>query len=686
MATSFFPARGSDIDECGSPISPPSSPGFRVFYPPPRSVPSPASVKATTICSNSNSTADDHETSAWSTFVSEHPFTSDTPVSIIRLLPSEMLIEVFKWFTLGSSTTGLPAPYILGQVCRQWRALTYSTPALWQRFSLMPRQGTSTLLREFTKQWLSRSQGSANYARPIDITISDVNIKRTLITYPSSDLKPLRMPVPIARLSDWLDDVEATEDDIIPALQVNPVPEIDEILPLLLPYCESWRSLRLRFPAFSYTPTSGPLGLFQYPWLPLPHLKTLDLEYSYSPTESIQLNRHKRLVDDALVPGRITTFSRASKLKHLRLAFDRSINRECLGGKLWYLRGLELFDLPYSQLQSLKLSGVVPDHPMMLRYILAHGVELEKCSLSMGSFANYSDGDWEDLRADFDPALFDKLSFGVPTLEETDDVDFDDQPVFRSIPPPLPPTLTVIDIDVPHLGIYDGYATVAQLPKLKSLRLKIYSLGGAAQLLRGFSFPALEELSIVHMLPDRKHRPWELDPLRASIRPRERAKASEYPYGVFGRFLLRLQRVSSSFTSLHTLRLENILGVSASDILDFIEGTGDALKTIDIGYCPNVHIETLAAGLRNDNEVSMLAPALTSFRLEADLTHLPDNPNIVVDMLATRICSSSSNDVGTKMSSLDLRFFGRDWSEESRINLWKFKRFYNVRVGAKCYL
>ncbi|THU96592.1 hypothetical protein K435DRAFT_90503 [Dendrothele bispora CBS 962.96] len=696
-------------DRTRSSQSSPSPVRYRVFRPPSMSdSPSSSRVKLTTVCANKRLATNESEPSSWSSLVSERQSLLNVPNSPIRALPNEVMIDVFKLVVQDSRCASparapiLPAQYLLSHVSRHWRALVHNTPMLWQELCFAPYAGTSPFLGHLTKQWLTRAQGSPSVTRPIDILLSDVNVKRTMVAAPPA-IKPITVPegLHISGLDEWIAHVEArlaAQSNLSPTLQIAPLPTFDFLLPSLIFFCESWRTLRLRLPSFSYAPSSGPLGLLQYPALPLPQLELLDLEYSYSSSreEKIELNRNRRLVDDSFVPGKITTFAKAPKLKHVRLAYDHANNRKCnrhdnLPSR-GFLTDLEVFDLPYEQLETLGFVNIAPEEPMHLKEILAKSVNLEKCALVLGELPQTGEEEsyFDDVLQDFNPAVFKEYSFGVPTLEETDDFDAEGETILRPVLPPSPPTLC-------HVEVVDsllGHAKVALLSQLRSLRLTLHGNGGAAQLLQGFSFPALEELSIIHTLPDVLS-PLPSQPARAEHRLDERAMASAYPHGVIGSSLLRLQQVSSSLTSLRSLRLENVCGITAAELLQFIKDTGDALRTIDIRYCPDIDVTELAEGLRADND-ELLAPNLVCFRLEADLALPTDDPDAVVDMLATRICPGHATRFGrseatkasvpAKMVAVVLRFFDKDWTEQSKINLIRFKEVHGMRVGAKCHL
>ncbi|KAF5366152.1 hypothetical protein D9758_005779 [Tetrapyrgos nigripes] len=633
-----------------------------------------------------------------------------SPLSISNL-PVEMLLEIFKWACPAESplstenTTGPRAPpvIILSQVCKHWRAVIHEACILWQHLLVAPRAGR-TALRCPVAEWLSRV---GNHL-PIDVHITDVNLGRDFT--PPTSYPEFQCACPrLAALNQWLVHVPG------PTACLGKNLILDELLPHLLIFSSSFRSLRTHLPAWSYIPKSGSLGLLQHAPLELPKLQSLDLTFSYMGWDysEIKLNRHKRLYDEAFVDNVSNTFSVAPELKFVRIAFDGVNDRRCemyesddyRGGN--YRTGLEILDLPYHQLATLYLENVTTTEPSEMRRILAAGVNLETVSLTIG----WQDGS-EDLYTDFDHKTYDKYSFGIWNLvEQDDDVDgvglSDNVPEgMRRIPPPVPPTLTNIPDPDATLG---GTVSVAQLTKLKSLRVTLQGTGGAAMFLRGFSFPALEELIIVHAI----RIPHEaidiatgasdtngdrISSVKARTRQQliERVRASLYPYDVLGSSLLYSQHLSSSFSSLRSLRLENLQGVNATHLLQFVKGVGASLNTLYIQYCPNVDLGVFAEGMSelDDNGLGVLAPNLQTFHFEADLTHSGGNPNDIVNMLARRICPTSprtacaddDHRTMSRVTSIAIRFFGRkDFTEDSRKHLWKFQAFHKVKVKAKCW-
>ncbi|KAJ7117450.1 hypothetical protein C8R44DRAFT_707808 [Mycena epipterygia] len=89
-------------------------------------------------------------------------------LSPLRRMPTELLSSIFA-LTRPSGTREDPAPWIVGQVCRHWRAIVSSQPSLWA--SIVLDFGESTLRRTATEYKLeTRLQRSRNL--PLDIAFS----------------------------------------------------------------------------------------------------------------------------------------------------------------------------------------------------------------------------------------------------------------------------------------------------------------------------------------------------------------------------------------------------------------------------------------------------------------------------------------------------------------------------------
>ena len=86
-------------------------------------------------------------------------------LSSSRLLPNELLIEIFLFFAQPEDLTTYVAPWVLGHICRRWRNISLSMPSLWKYFPPI-RIGHSNSSKSANRQrrWvavlLSRSSGS----------------------------------------------------------------------------------------------------------------------------------------------------------------------------------------------------------------------------------------------------------------------------------------------------------------------------------------------------------------------------------------------------------------------------------------------------------------------------------------------------------------------------------------------
>ncbi|KAF5332980.1 hypothetical protein D9758_018277 [Tetrapyrgos nigripes] len=646
----------------------------------------------------------------------------DAEASLITELPTELLLEIFKRARNSlhiENTIGRRAPpvIILSQVCHRWRLIIHGAPLLWQHLVVAPREGKTKLRKPMTK-WLSRVPSHL----PVDVHVTDANLHRRIhVGMPSKPKHGHRGHQ--FGLDSFLSGCSLRTELLA---QIIPNDYLDSLLPHLLTSSKSFRSLRTHLPVWSYVPKSGlSLGLLQHAPLDLPKLELLDLTISFMGVQypALQLNRSRRLYDEAFVDGVINTFSVAPELKSVRIAFDGTNDRKCEKHMTqvhvnWgrdHRTGLEIFDLPYHQLETLVLENITTACPTDMRWILAAGVNLKRASLAIGE-EDFEE--FEDLDEAFDPASYHKHSYGTTLLiEEEDDVDrlgYSDPyaPGIRYVPPPVPPTL--IYLRLPDCGTVPA----AQLIELKSLHVTLHGIGGAAELLRGFSFPALEELSIVHATPVYRgdepvdeNCPTITPILGAGTTTRRkitadqlaltrdrlsvRARASYYPYEVLGSSLLHLQRLSSSFSRMRSLHLENLHGVNATHLLEFIESVGASLTTLSIQYCPNVELDVFAEGMSSldDKGVAVLAPNVQTFVFEADLTRSGDNPNDIVNMLATRICPTPAHTgcpddehrTKSRITTIGVRFFGKRFTEDSWMRMWKFEHLHKLKVNAQCW-
>ncbi|KAF7375559.1 F-box domain-containing protein [Mycena sanguinolenta] len=92
-------------------------------------------------------------------------------------LPVEITAEIFQRCIPGQSNLGkssTEAPWVLAQICRQWRQIALDTPHLWQ--SLLFRDGEASI--ELLRLWLYRS---GNLALNLGLEVSDPSRAGALI-------------------------------------------------------------------------------------------------------------------------------------------------------------------------------------------------------------------------------------------------------------------------------------------------------------------------------------------------------------------------------------------------------------------------------------------------------------------------------------------------------------------------
>lgn len=86
--------------------------------------------------------------------------------SPVRRMPPEITAEIFLYLSAESSVlpsglvSGLSSPLILGQICRNWRAIALSLSRLWSSFEARfpdRNNGRSDQRTRLMKTWLSRS-------------------------------------------------------------------------------------------------------------------------------------------------------------------------------------------------------------------------------------------------------------------------------------------------------------------------------------------------------------------------------------------------------------------------------------------------------------------------------------------------------------------------------------------------
>ncbi|KAJ7823514.1 hypothetical protein B0H14DRAFT_1311188 [Mycena olivaceomarginata] len=99
----------------------------------------------------------------------------DSDESPVFMVPSEIASEIFIHFLPAypqcPPLTGILSPTTLTHICRKWREIAISTPALWRAISLMAYNGPSEKQAQISDLWLQRS-----CACPLSISI------RTYIT------------------------------------------------------------------------------------------------------------------------------------------------------------------------------------------------------------------------------------------------------------------------------------------------------------------------------------------------------------------------------------------------------------------------------------------------------------------------------------------------------------------------
>ena len=71
-------------------------------------------------------------------------------------IPVDVLAEIF---TIAVDTDSFlsPAPFVLGAVCRAWRALAWMTPRLWRSLSIDFEEERKDVQRQLIQEWINRS-------------------------------------------------------------------------------------------------------------------------------------------------------------------------------------------------------------------------------------------------------------------------------------------------------------------------------------------------------------------------------------------------------------------------------------------------------------------------------------------------------------------------------------------------
>ncbi|KAJ7279652.1 hypothetical protein C8J57DRAFT_1125405 [Mycena rebaudengoi] len=92
----------------------------------------------------------------------------------ILTLPPEIVSEIFLHFIpvypARASPRGTESPKILGQICRTWREIAFTTPRLWRAIELDLDRDSATRISQFTilSAWLTRSKSS-----PLSISLKN---------------------------------------------------------------------------------------------------------------------------------------------------------------------------------------------------------------------------------------------------------------------------------------------------------------------------------------------------------------------------------------------------------------------------------------------------------------------------------------------------------------------------------
>ncbi|KAJ7019882.1 hypothetical protein C8F04DRAFT_325418 [Mycena alexandri] len=81
---------------------------------------------------------------------------------------SECFIHVLPPYPARPPTTGPLSPTSLAQICRKWREIALSTPALWSSLTLTLEYGKSEKQKSFLETWMARSR-----AHPISVSLID---------------------------------------------------------------------------------------------------------------------------------------------------------------------------------------------------------------------------------------------------------------------------------------------------------------------------------------------------------------------------------------------------------------------------------------------------------------------------------------------------------------------------------
>ncbi|KAJ7320744.1 hypothetical protein DFH08DRAFT_890124 [Mycena albidolilacea] len=120
----------------------------------------------------------------------------------VLTLPPEITAEIFKWcIDTGKRLLPSLAPSLLTQICRDWRALALSTPALWDTITEIRLEGHDQALQmeRLVTTWFSRAG-----TRPLSLgIISELVPLESVIRRCASQLQSLVMITDYGVLSDF---------------------------------------------------------------------------------------------------------------------------------------------------------------------------------------------------------------------------------------------------------------------------------------------------------------------------------------------------------------------------------------------------------------------------------------------------------------------------------------------------
>ncbi|KAJ7901150.1 hypothetical protein B0H14DRAFT_2670832 [Mycena olivaceomarginata] len=120
----------------------------------------------------------------------------------VLTLPPEITAEIFKW-CIDTTKRLLPslAPSLLTQICRDWRALALSTPALWDTITEIRLEGHDQALQveRLVTTWFSRAG-----TRPLSLGIISESVPlESVIRRYASQLQSLEMMTDYGVFSDF---------------------------------------------------------------------------------------------------------------------------------------------------------------------------------------------------------------------------------------------------------------------------------------------------------------------------------------------------------------------------------------------------------------------------------------------------------------------------------------------------